>query len=347
MLKDHGIENVTESPTNYTHKYKYPFSKFTHSLRLREIYSFYDTKYVKVKPGKGYAIRRVLGDDSHSTKSRVAHQVFIKGMEMIVNGIVDRKFIFKMPFKNLDVTFKIIKVGVAEAKRLFKFYRGVVDPFDLGFEMYKAVLHIRYPKRPDVYTSVHLSSGMYNKMIKNKKKGLSYENSKIATIDDITKELESLYPTLEKISISSIMRHGLNTIFKALLKRCDSYINLDNTDNRFFVYFCGARVNDQFTKVRSKIRFLLANKKNKPPHDGTYYFYLTDNKKLLYDQGEDIIVNCTRYLEELHIGSYYARHIFKVHVPDCMKQGFITSINNTTEGVIHYESFIDNNFKLI
>jgi len=344
MLEAHGIENDTESPLNSSNKRKYPFHRFSHSLRLKDIFSIYDTELVRIKKEKGNAIRRVLGDGSNSTKTRIAHRIFIEGMKMICHGVVNREFIFKFPVKNMEVIFKIIKAKDTTAKALFKFHRGKVDPFEMNFEMYQAVLQVKYPKRPSANIRVALSQDMYYTIMDNVAKKKSYQNSKIHTIQNISDRLQESYPTLTNISILSILRHGLNTIFKAIIRKCDSYINLDTGDDAFFMYFCGSRDVHQFNKVRLKIRYLMTNTKGKAKHTGTYFFYLNDKLKEMYDSGENITVDCTKYIEELHAGKWFAKYIYKLEDPACKKQHFIDLINRDTKHITLYEKYIDNNF---
>ena len=345
MLEVHGTENDTELVTSSSGKY--PFGKFAHAIRTKDIYSFYDKNIIKVKNKKTDAIRRVLGEKSHSTKTRVAHQIFIKGMELICNGVVDRKFIFKLPFKNLDVTFRIQKTSQKTAKNLLNYYKGIVDPFDMGFEMAEAVLRIKYPKRPDVDVRVALDKRSYATMMNNVKNKKTYQNSKIYNLENITEMLEPLYPTLTKMSIRSVMRHGLNIIFKALIRRVDSYINLDNSDESFFMYFCGAKKSSHFRKVRRKIRYLRANERGKPTHDSMYYFYLSPRAKTDFDSGLPIRVDCTRYIDELEVAKQYAPHIYQLYVPECVKQGFFTEVDLNTEGLVYYKQYVDKEFKRI
>ena len=335
-----------ESVINSTNK-DYPFSKFDHTMRMKDLFQSYDTKLIKVEPGQGHAIRRVLGPNSNSTRTRIAHQVFLYAMKKIIDGVVGREFIFKLPFKNLDVKMKVITQSRNHSRGLFNYYRGVFDPMRLGFEMNRMVLEVTYPKRPQVKISMHLSTNYYAKMLDNKMKNLTYENGKVAVLEDIALSIRKEYPQLQLSSIRSIIRHGLNVIFRGLTYRCDSYVNLDTTNDKFFVYFSGTKNKSQYVNVRKKVRFLMMNKKGKDKHEGYYYFSLSDARMEKFNKGETVVGNCTRYIEELLACKNYSQNIYRIKIEDCYKYAFFQDINKDNDNAKYIYRWVNNGFESI
>jgi len=345
MLKDHGTERDTESLLNSTGKY--PFSRFSHSMRMKDLFESYDTKLMKVIPNQGYAIRRVLGEGSNSTKIRIIHRIFLHALRLIINGVVNREFIFKLPYKNLDAKIKVIELNQKQSKPLFRYCKGRADPFDLGFQMNGICIEIKYPNRPTHRFGIHVPKHMYDIMIDNKAKNLTYQNSNISTLTEITTQMEEMFPEIQRSSISSCIRHGLNMMFKGMIHRVDSYINLDSGKDAFFVYLSGSFSPTQYVKVRRKVRFLMKNKKNKPKHDGTFYFSLTDKNMELFNKGETVKASFTRYLEELTACKNYAMNIYKMEFKDDLRYAFFQDIQIDNENAKYIYRWNDNGFESI
>lgn len=252
-----------------------------YSWKLNELFMNFDSQALKID---GVSLMRLYGDKH---KKLLCYHMFRECVKIIVNDIIENDVEFELPVGSRKTTLKMRTYrdeDFKSARKNGKFME--VDFLGSNFSANQLQLYMYGHRNIPRAKQVYLNKELKETITKYTNSGKIYYGKTQKTIKDYYEEIQKIFPLIPMVDIHKILNFGWKSLYLINSYGGDVLIK----DNKFWFYIGSLHRNSLThfeyykTKLKNKLRIMYNRKKI--AWDGYYYFGLSEERYLKYQNSK-------------------------------------------------------------